>query len=140
MGNVLFEGFQYSNHHLLFLAIFPDVEMLRFQSVNYICQVCKLYFYFGYVGNLGQYLWLSILVNSESVVLLAFVKYMLCSHCTQSCIFCTFGGKKPLFSDEKLFKIFLYFCIYFVQKQHNYSRKSSINQEQLDVESCPTLC
>ena len=33
---------------LLFLAIFPDLEILfwKFWSVNYICQVCKLYFYF----------------------------------------------------------------------------------------------
>ena len=36
-----------SKHHLLILAIFPDLEMLQFWSVNYICQVCELYFYFG---------------------------------------------------------------------------------------------
>ena len=33
-------------------------------------------------------------------------------------IFYTFGGKKPLFCDKKLFKTFLYFYIYFDQKQH----------------------
>ena len=48
------------NHHLLFLAIFPNLEMLQFWSVNYICQVCKLYFYFGHVWNFGQYLYLSV--------------------------------------------------------------------------------
>ena len=51
MGNILFEGFQYlvfqflaflSILSLLFLAIFPVLEMLKFWSVNYICQVCKL--------------------------------------------------------------------------------------------------
>ena len=30
------------NYHLLFLAIFPDLEKLQFWSVNYICQICKL--------------------------------------------------------------------------------------------------
>ena len=47
------------NHYLLFLANFPDLEMLQFWSVNYTCQVCKLYFYFGHVRNVGQYLYLS---------------------------------------------------------------------------------
>ena len=69
MSNVLFEGFQYlvfqflaflSILSLLFLAIFPDLEMLKFWSVNYICQVCKLYFYFGHVRNFEQYLYLSV--------------------------------------------------------------------------------
>ena len=45
---------------LLFLAIFPDLEMLKFWSVNYICQVCQLYFYFGHVRNCGQYLYLGV--------------------------------------------------------------------------------
>ena len=36
---------------LVFLAIFHTLEMLKFWSVNYICQVCKLYFYFGNVQN-----------------------------------------------------------------------------------------
>ena len=43
-----------------FLAIFPDLKMLQFWSVNYLCQVCKLYFYFGHVRNFGQYLYLSV--------------------------------------------------------------------------------
>ena len=69
MGNILFEGFQYLVFQFLaflsilsplFLAIFPDLEMLQFWSVNYICQVCKLYFYFRRVRNFGQYLYLSV--------------------------------------------------------------------------------
>ena len=69
MGNILFEGFYYlvfwflaflSILSLVFLAIFPVLEMLKFWSVNYICQVCKLYFYFGHVRNFGQYLYLSV--------------------------------------------------------------------------------
>ena len=31
-----------SNHYLLLLAIFPDLEMTKFWSVSYICQLCKL--------------------------------------------------------------------------------------------------
>ena len=41
---------------------------------------------------------------------------MLYSHCTENYFFVIFTGLKPLFCDEKLFKIFLYLCIYFVQK------------------------
>ena len=48
------------NHHLPFLAIFPDLEMLQFWSVNYICQVYNLYFYFGHVQNFGKYLYFSV--------------------------------------------------------------------------------
>ena len=88
MGNILFESFYYlafqfltflSILSLLFLATFPVLEMLKFWSVIYICQVCKLYFYFGHVQNCGQYLYLSVF-NSESVLLVALVKYILCGH------------------------------------------------------------
>ena len=69
MRNILFEGLQYlvfqflaflSILSLVFLAIFPVLEMLMFWSVNYICQVCKLFFYFGHVRHFGQYLYLSV--------------------------------------------------------------------------------
>ena len=60
------------------------------------------------------------LVNSENFLLVAFVKYTLSqiySHCTRNCIFLVIVGDwKLLFCYEKLFKIYLYFCIYFVQK------------------------
>ena len=49
-----------SNHNLVFLAIFPDPKMLQFWSGISICQVCKLYFYFGHVQNFGQYLYLNV--------------------------------------------------------------------------------
>ena len=56
------------------------------------------------------------LVNTESVLLLAIVKYMLCSHFTQNCIFwCFLEAKNPRFV-MKMLKIFLYLCICFVQK------------------------
>ena len=45
---------------LLLLGIFPLLEMLQLWSVNYICQVCKLYFYFGHAQNFGLRLYLSV--------------------------------------------------------------------------------
>ena len=60
------------------------------------------------------YIWV-FLVNIESVLLLALVKYMLCSHYSKLYFVVLFGGKKSLFCHEKLLKIFLYLCIYFVQ-------------------------
>ena len=47
LGNVLFDLFQYCIHKnfktitLLLLAIFSDLKMTQFWSVNYTCQVCK---------------------------------------------------------------------------------------------------
>ena len=69
MSNVLFDGFYYlvfivyknlKSKHPFFVAIFRVLEMLQFSSVNYMCQVCELYFYFQCVQNFGQYLYLSI--------------------------------------------------------------------------------
>ena len=70
IGNIFFEGFQYQVFQflafliilsLLFVAIFSCLEMLKFWSVNYICQAWKSYFYFGHVRNFGQHLYLSVL-------------------------------------------------------------------------------
>ena len=62
------------------------------------------------------YIWV-FLIKIESVLLLALVQFMLCSHFTQNCILSYFfEAKNPFFCDKKLLKIFLYFCIYFVQK------------------------
>ena len=41
------------------------------------------------------YIWV-FSINNETVPLLALVKYMLCSHFTQNCIFCTFWRLKIL--------------------------------------------
>ena len=43
--------------YLLFLAIFPDLKMLQFWSVNYVCQVCKLYIYFEHGRHFQKYLY-----------------------------------------------------------------------------------
>ena len=104
---------------LLFLAIFPDLEMLQFRSV--IGQVCKLYFYFEHFRNYGQYLYLSVLVNSESVLILAFVKYMLCDQFTENCIFLYFlEAKNPCFVTKNCSK-YSYICTFILsKKQHNW--------------------
>ena len=62
------------------------------------------------------YIWV-FLINIESVLLLALVQFMLCSHFTQNCILLYFFEvKNPFFCDKKLLKIFLYLRNYFVQK------------------------
>ena len=61
------------------------------------------------------------------------------SHCTEICIFLYFlEAIKPLFFDEKLFKILLY--SFSSQNCTIYVRKTSVTQEWLVVESCPTPC
>ena len=43
-----------------FSSNFRVLEKLKIWFVNYICQLCKLYFYFGHVRNFGQYLYLKV--------------------------------------------------------------------------------
>ena len=126
MGSILFEGLQYrvfqflvflSILSLLLLAIFPDFEMLKFWSVNYICQVCKLYFYFGHARNFVQYLYLSVFSKHGKCPTFSFSQiYVVQPFYSKLYFVVIFGGKKSLFCDEKLLKIFFYLCIYFVQK------------------------
>ena len=66
------------------------------------------------------------LVNIESDLLLALVKYMLCSHFTQNYFIVLFWGKKSLFCNKKLLKIW-YLCIYFVQKTAHWFHKNLHN-------------
>ena len=84
------------------------------------------------------YIWV-FLVNIESVLLLALVKYMLCSHFTQNCIFLYFlEAKNPCFMTKNCSKS-SYICVFILsKKQHNWLYKSFITQEWLVVESCPT--
>ena len=56
-------------------------------------------------------------INSECVLLLALVNYVFCvAIFLKTVCLVLFGGKKSLLYDKKLLKIFLYLCIYFVQK------------------------
>ena len=56
------------------------------------------------------------LVNIESALLLALVKYMLCSHFTQNCIFCTFWRLKILVLWRKIVENLLIFADLFCPK------------------------
>ena len=113
--------------------------MLKFWAVNYICQDCKIYFFSDMSKILDNiYVWL-FSINSESVLLLALVKYMLCSHLNQNCIFCTFWRLKILVLRRKIVENLLIFVYLFCQK-HNVIdfTKTFITQEWLVVESSPT--
>ena len=73
------------------------------------------------------YIWVS-LVYSESVLFLAFVKYMLYSHFTQNCIFLYFfEGSNPRFVTKNCSKS-SYICVYILsKKQHNWFYKNHHN-------------
>ena len=102
--------------------------MWKFWSVNYICQVCKLYFYFGHVGNFGQYLHLSVLVNMESVLLLALIKYMLCSYLTQNSILLYFlEAKNPYFETKRCWKSSCIYVFILSKKWRNWFHKNLHN-------------
>ena len=118
--------------------------MLQLYLVNYVCQVCKLFFYFGHVRILDNiYILVMILVNSKSVLLLAFVKYMLYMfHFTQSCIsFGTFGRLKILVLLRKIVQNLLIFVYLFWPKTSTIAfTKTFLTQEWWVVESYPTPC
>ena len=89
---------------------------MNFCSVNCIYQVCKLYFYFRHVRNFRQYLYLSVFSN-YCVLLLASVKYMLCSYFNQSCILLYFlEAKNPYFVTKNCWKS-SYICIFILSKK-----------------------
>ena len=73
------------------------------------------------------------LVNSESVLLLDFFKYVLYSHCTQSCIFLRFlEAKNPCFLTKNCSKS-SYICAFNLSKKQHNSIKTSKTQEWLVV-------
>ena len=86
------------------------------------------------------YIWV-FLVNIESVLLLALVKYMLCSHFTQNCILLYFMEAKNLILWRKIVENLLIFMYLFCPKNGAIDfTKTFITQEWLVVESCPTPC
>ena len=129
-----------SNHHRLFLAIFLDLEMLPFWSINYKGQVCKLYLYFGHVQNFGQCLYLSVFSEQWKCPTFSFVQYMLYSHCIDNSIFCTFWRPKTLVLSRKMFKTFLYLLFILSKNSTVDPRKTSITQEPSVVEISSTPC
>ena len=78
-------------------------------------------------------------IKSESILLLALVKYMFCSHFTQNCIFCTFLRQKTLVLWQKIVENLLIFVYLFCPKNGAIDfTKPFITQEWLVVGSCPT--
>ena len=105
--------------------------MLKFWSVNYICQVCKLYFYFGHVQNFGQYLYLSVFRYMLDICCVAILlKTVFC---------CTSWRQKILILWRKIVENLLIFVYLFCPKSGAIDfTKTLITQERLVVESCPT--
>ena len=86
------------------------------------------------------YIWV-LLVNIGSVLILALVKYMSCSHFTQKCILLYFLEAKILILWRKIFENLLIFVYLFCPKNRAIDfTKTFINQEWLVVESGPTPC
>ena len=106
--------------------------MLRFWSVNYISQVCKLYFYFGHAQSFGQYLYLVVSSRHWKCPTLALVKYMLCSHFAQNCILLYFLWRKIV---ENLLMFLYLLC---PKNGAIDFTKTFITQEWLVVDSCPS--
>ena len=121
------------------------MEILQFWSVNFIRQVCKLYFYFGDARNFGQYLYLSVFSKESNCPSFTFFKYMLYSHFTRNSFFFLFflyilEAKNPCFLRKKCSKSsYIYVFILWKNSAIDFT-KTFITQEKLVVESCPTPC
>ena len=83
------------------------------------------------------YIWV-FLLNSKSVLLLAFVKYMLCSHFTQNCVFLYFlDAKSPCFMMKSCSKS-SYICVLILPKrQHNWFYKNFRNSGMVGRRKLP---
>ena len=111
-----------SNYHLFFLAIF--------RSENYAYQVCKLYFLFRHVQNFEQYLYSSVLKNSESALILPSVKFTPLPF--YPILYFTFWWLKTLQFEEKLFNCSPCTCLVILsKKQNNRLQKNFRNTEMI---------
>ena len=115
--------------------------MLQFWSVNYICQVCKLYFYFGHVRNFGQYLYLSVFSKQWKCTTFSFCEICCIAILLKTVFFGTFWRLKILVLWQKIVENLLIFVYLFFPKNSTTDfTKTFITQEWLVVESCPTHC
>ena len=111
--------------------------MLKFWSVNYICQVCKLYFYFGHVRNFGQYLYLSVFSEHWKCPTFSF-SYMLCSHFTQNHILLYFlEAKNPYFGTKNCWKSSYIRVFIFSKKRRNWLHKNLHNTGMVSRRKLP---
>ena len=113
--------------------------MLKLWSVNYLSRSVNYTFILDMSKILNNICIWVFLVSSESVLLLALVKHMLCSHFTQNCIFCTFWRLHILVLWRKIVENHLIFVYFFCPENGTIDfTKTFITQEWLVVESCPT--
>ena len=76
-------------------------------------------------------------INSESVLLLALVKYMLCSHFTQNCIFLYFlEAKNPCFVTKNCWKS-SYICVFLSKKRCNWFHRNLHNSRMVGRRKLP---
>ena len=76
------------------------------------------------------YIWV-FLVNIESALLLALVKYMLCSHFTQHCILFYFlEAKNPYFVTKNCWKSF-YICVFILSKKRRYLFHKNLHNSEM---------
>ena len=101
--------------------MFWSVNFIRARSVNYT--------FILYMSEIlhNIYIWV-FSINSESVPLLALVKYMFCSHFTQNCIFLDFlEAKSPCFVTKNFWKS-SYICVFILpRKRRNWFHKNLHN-------------
>ena len=129
MGFLVFEGFYYlvflvfsiyknpkPNHRLPFLAIFLiwkcysfGLKIVYARSINYT----SIFDLSEILDNI--YIWV-LLVNSRSVLLLAFVKFMFYSHCIDNCIFLYFLEAKNTYFVIKYWWNYSYICVFILSK------------------------
>ena len=85
------------------------------------------------------YIWV-FLVNSESVLLLALVKYMLCSHSNQNCVFLYFlEAKNCCFVTKSCWKS-SYICVVILsKKRRNWFHKNLHNSGMVGRRKLPDL-
>ena len=85
------------------------------------------------------YIWV-FLVNIESVLLLALVKYMLCSHFTQNCILLYFlEAKNPYFVTKTCWKSSYIFVFILSKIQRNWFHKNLHNSGMAGRRKMPDL-
>ena len=83
------------------------------------------------------YIWV-FLVNIESVLLLALVKYMLCSHFTQNCILLYFlEAKNPYFGTKNCWKSSYIRVFIFSKKRRNWLHKNLHNTGMVSRRKLP---
>ena len=76
-------------------------------------------------------------MNSESVLLLALVKYMLCSHFTQNCILYFLEAKNPYFETKNCWKS-SYICVFILSKKwRNWFHKTLHNSGMVGRRKLP---